>query len=145
MVVLACTDRVEEEHTADGKDSGHTDRRIEDEPHNRSVDNMGVGVRHADIPDSQSEMAFLDAVAYGVACDDLVAAEEVPGDGEQLRSVVERVIRRCVVDSGDRELTGLKSAQVEHGDEEVGALEQQKPVVEQSEQQTVELPVLVPE
>lgn len=121
VVVRACTDRAEEEHTADGTGSAHTGRTIEGELRSHSADSMDVGARRADIPDSRSGTAFLDEVAYAVACDDLVVVEAVPDDGAQLRSEVERAIRRCVEDSVDRAPKGQTSAPVEHGDVEVEA------------------------
>lgn len=83
VVDPACTDQVAEERTADDKDSVRIGHRIAGELRSRWEDSKAVEDQHGDIPDSRSAMAFPGEVAYAVACDESVAAEEVPGDGER--------------------------------------------------------------
>lgn len=149
VAALACTGRVVVAHTADGMGSGRTGRTIEDELRTHSEDSRDEVVQRGDIPDNPSGMAYPDGVAYGVACDGLVVAEEVLGDAGPSRSVEEREIRHCAGGLEDREKMEPKLVLVERGDGTVEewAQEQVQPILAEEppgNELLVAFPVFVP-
>lgn len=78
-VVLACTGQgAAAERTADGTDSGRTDRSFAGELRTRWGDSRDVAGRRGDIRGSRNvAMAFPGGAACAVACDGLAEAEDV--------------------------------------------------------------------